>query len=70
MSVLRTIRRSVNTAIKLPLAMAWDVISLGNMGEGASSTTRVLREHQARKTADDWIEVAEVLREIAGKERP
>ena len=63
MSIIRTIRRSANTALKLPFAMAWDVISLGNMGDTAS-TTKVLREHEARKQMDDLIEVAERIAEI------
>lgn len=60
MSILRTISRSVNTGLKLPFAMAWDVISLGNMGDGAS-TTKVLREHEARKQLDDATEILERL---------
>ena len=63
MSIFRTIRRSANTAVKLPFALAWDVISLGNMGDGAS-TSKVLREHEARKQVDDYIEVAERLSEL------
>jgi hypothetical protein len=63
MSLFSTISRSVNTAVKLPFAMAWDVISLGNMGDGAS-TTNVLREHQARKQLDDAVEVVRRLREL------
>jgi hypothetical protein len=63
MSVFRTIRRSANTAVKLPFAMAWDVISLGNMGECAS-TSKVLREHDGRKQVDDLIEVAERAAEL------
>lgn len=64
MSLFRTIRRSANTAVKLPFAMAWDVISLGNMGDGAS-TAKVLREHEGRKQIDDLIEVIERLHELA-----
>lgn len=63
MSIFKTISRSANTAIKLPFAMAWDVISLGNMGDGAS-TSKVLREHEARKYADDMVEAAELMRKI------
>jgi hypothetical protein len=62
-SLFRTIRRSVNTAAKLPFAMAWDVISLGNMGDTAS-TTKVLREHRYRKELDDATEIVERLGEI------
>lgn len=63
MSLFRTIRRSVNTAARLPFAMAWDVLSLGNMGDG-TSTTKVLREHQDRKHLDDCIDVAERVAEL------
>lgn len=63
MSIFRTLKRSANTAVKLPFAMAWDVISLGNMGDGAS-TTKVLREHEQRKRVDDVIEVLEAIGEM------
>lgn len=63
MSLLKTICRSANTAAKLPFALAWDVISLGNMGEGAS-TAKVLREHQARKQLDDWAEIVEYMKAL------
>jgi hypothetical protein len=60
---MRFIKRSVTTALKLPFAMAWDLISLGNMGEGAS-TSKVLQEHRDRKQIDDMIEVLEAKRDI------
>ena len=71
MSIFRTIKRSVNTAARLPFAMAWDVVSLGNMGDGAS-TTKILREHQQRKLVDDLIEVLEAVAEAskAAKDTP
>jgi len=62
MSIFRTIKRSVNTAARLPFAMAWDVVSLGNMGDGAS-TTKILREHEQRKQVDDLLEVLEAVSE-------
>ena len=58
------IKRSLTTAIKLPFSIAWDCISLGNMGEG-SSTSRVLAEHQIQKSLDDVGEIAKNLRKIA-----
>lgn len=61
--MLRLLRRSAMTALKLPLAMAWDVISLGNMGDG-SSTVTVLREHDRRKEMDEAVEVIEMLRKL------
>jgi hypothetical protein len=64
MSLLKTLSRSVNTAVKLPFAMTWDLMSLGNMGEGAS-TTKVLREHQARKHLDDVVEIVEKLKKVS-----
>lgn len=60
--MLRLIKRSAETAVKLPFAMAWDVISLGNMGEGAS-TTKVLSEHQAKKKFDDYVEIKKSLKD-------
>jgi len=63
MSIFRTLKRSANTAVKLPFSMAWDVISLGNMGDGAS-TTKVLREHEQRKRVDEVIEVLEAIGEM------
>lgn len=64
MSLLRLLTRSAHTAVKLPFAMAWDVISLGNMGDGAS-TSKVLREHEQRKHLDDATEIVERMGEIA-----
>ena len=63
MSLFNLISRTVETAVKLPVAAAWDVISLGNMGDG-SSTEKVLREHQYRKQADDLEEVIERLKRL------
>jgi hypothetical protein len=63
LSIFKTIARSANTAVKLPFSMAWDVISLGNMGEGAS-TSKVLREHRDRKQVDDLIEALEIIRDL------
>jgi hypothetical protein len=53
--MIALLKRSLVTAVKLPFAMTWDVLSLGNMGEG-SSTGKVLREHKAQKEADALIE--------------
>ena len=71
MSIFKTIKRSVNTAARLPFAMAWDVVSLGNMGDGAS-TTKILREHEQRKQVDDLLEVLEAVSEArkAAKDAP
>lgn len=63
MALLRTLSRCAETAVKLPFAMAWDAISLGNMGDGAS-TSKVLREHQDRKQLDEYLEAFELLREF------
>ena len=60
--MIKLIKRSVETAIKLPFSLAWDAISLGNMGEG-SSTGKVLKEHQVRKEIDDLKEILEILRQ-------
>lgn len=63
MSLFRTLKRCTETAIKLPVAATWDLISLGNMGDGAS-TTKVLREHQHRKQVDDLLDIVDVIKEI------
>ncbi len=55
------IKRSLATAVKLPFSIAWDCISLGNMGEG-SSTSRVLAEHKKRKQVDEVLELLEDIR--------
>ena len=54
--------RNLKNAIKLPFAMAWDCISLGNMGEG-TSTGKVIREHEAEKQIDDVLEIAKKLKD-------
>ena len=65
MSLFNLLTRTVETAVKLPVAAAWDVISLGNMGEG-TSTGKVLREHEARKRLDEYKEISEAVRQIRG----
>lgn len=61
--MFKLLKRTTETAVKLPFAMAWDLISLGNMGDGAS-TSKVLREHEAKKQLDDLTEIIERVREI------
>lgn len=61
--MIRFLKRNIETAIKLPFALTWDVLSLGNMGDGAS-TTKVLREHQAKAEFDELIEVIEELKKV------
>jgi hypothetical protein len=39
--MFRFLKRVTETAVKLPFAMTWDFVSLGNMGEG-TSTGKVL----------------------------
>ncbi len=56
--MFRLLRRTAETVVKLPFAVAWDFISLGNMGDG-SSTGKVLREHAAKKQLDDLAEILE-----------
>ena len=56
------LKRSTATALKLPFAVAWDCISLGNMGEGAT-TSKVLRDHKQRKELDEALELARRLSE-------
>ena len=52
MRILKLLERSVITAIKLPIAISWDVVSLGNMGE-KSSTEKVLEDHRKMKREDE-----------------
>jgi hypothetical protein len=58
------IKRSLTTAVKPPFSIAWDCISLGNMGEG-SSTSRVLAEHQVQKSLGNVKEITNQLKTIA-----
>ena len=62
--MLKLLKRSAKTVVKLPLAMAWDVISLGNMGDG-DSTSKVLHEHRVRKQYDETIDVLNDLSKIS-----
>ena len=43
--------------------MAWDFVSLGNMGDG-TSTGKVLREHEQKKQLDDLAEILDKAREM------
>jgi len=52
--MINLIKRCSKTALKLPFSVAWDVISLGNMGEGAS-TAKVLAEHKREKQIEEII---------------
>lgn len=61
--MLKLFKRTAETTAKLPFAIAWDFISLGNMGEG-TSTGKVLRKHQAKKQMDDLIEIAKAIRDL------
>lgn len=61
--MLDIIKRTARTAVRLPFAAAWDIISLGNMGEGAS-TTKVLREHKEAKEVDDFLRAVNAAREV------
>lgn len=60
--MINLLKRCAVTAIKLPFSVTWDIASLGNMGEGAS-TSKVLAEHRRRKSVDDLIEQLEILKE-------
>ena len=58
--MLDLFKRTAETAVKLPFAVAWDFISLGNMGEG-TSTGKALKEHKQRKEIDQLKEAVEYL---------
>ncbi len=61
--MLKFLTRTIETAVKLPIAAAWDVISLGNMGDG-SSTEKVLREHRSKKRMDDFEDQLDQIKRI------
>ena len=61
------LKRCAVTAIKLPVAAAWDIISLGNMGEG-SSTSQVITEHQNQADYDECLKVMRDLKKLNRKE--
>lgn len=61
--MFKLLKRVTETAIKLPFSIAWDAISLGNMGDG-SSTAKVLREHNSKKQVDDIVDLIESIRNI------
>ena len=61
------IKRCAVTALKLPVAAAWDIISLGNMGEGAS-TSQVIQEHQQQAEYDECLKVLSDLKKLTRKE--
>ena len=61
--MFRLLKRTTETAVKLPFAMVWDFISLGNMGDG-TSTGKVLREQEATMQLDDLTEIIKRVREI------
>lgn len=65
--MLDLLKRSAETAVKLPFAVAWDFISLGNMGEG-TSTGKVLAEHQQQKKIDELKEAVKHIKAMDGKE--
>lgn len=60
MSLMKLIGRCAETAVKLPVAAAWDFVSLGNIGYGAS-TAKVIRDHQEKKRCDEIEEVIDQL---------
>lgn len=57
------IKRSLTTAVKLPFSIAWDCISLGNMGQG-SSTSKVLAEHEFQKQKDEVLEILKAISDL------
>ncbi len=65
----RLLRRCLITATRLPVAAAWDAISLGNLGEGLS-TTRVLYEHRRMVKLDALVDEAEALLGLYRKGSP
>lgn len=61
--MLDLLKRTAETAVKLPFAVAWDFISLGNMGDG-TSTGKVLAEHRQQKKIDELKEAVDFIKEM------
>ncbi len=59
----RFLKRNITSVIKLPFAMGWDIISLGNMGE-TSSTEKVIKAHKSRAQADEILDMFEELAKL------
>jgi hypothetical protein len=64
----RFLRRCATTALKVPIALAWDAVTLGNYGDG-SSTARVVRDHQRQRQADETLDLMEDLCDLARRLR-
>lgn len=62
----RLIMRTLATAVRLPVALAWDAATLGNFG-GRTSTERILAEHRQQKANDDVLDLIEEVRRAGGK---
>jgi hypothetical protein len=63
MSMIGLFKRTTETAVKLPFAVVWDIISLGNMGDGFT-TAKILREYERQKALDEIIEIVKRLDKI------
>ncbi len=61
--MIRLLKRCAATAVKLPIAAAWDAVSLCNVAEG-SSTMKVLRDHERRAEKDELLDDLEELARI------
>ncbi len=59
--MIRFLRRNVVTALRLPVALAADAVTLGKFGEG-SYTKDVAEEHQRQKEQDDVFDYLDDLR--------
>jgi hypothetical protein len=53
----------LETALKLPFAAAWDVISLGNMGDGLS-TEKVLDDYEENQQIEKAAKIAKILKDL------
>ena len=56
--MLRFLRRNVVTAMKLPVAVAWDALTYGNFGDGFS-TAKVVRQHKTQADIDAVVDLIE-----------
>lgn len=56
--MLRFLKRNLTTAMKLPVAAAWDAVSMCNVAQG-SSTMKVIEEHQRKAERDETLDLIE-----------
>ncbi len=58
----KLLSRTLKTAVRLPFAIAWDVVTLGNLG-GDTATGQIVEEHREAKEVDDFQDLLNEIRE-------